>query len=186
MNRPRSLMCLALVVFATLMSDLAASTWHHPLYLDGGRWWSKRVAVRVTNGSDGDLAGFPVQLVIGSESGQLPLAGERVESVRVCEEDGTELLFAAYRPEGDLIERGPLLPGGHLVLPVQCAAHGTAQFLVYFDNPSAGAVPDFLPTRARLINGDVESGTGDRPDGWKHDRSDDQRRATWSTENREF
>jgi hypothetical protein len=53
---------------------------------------------------------------------------------------------------------------------------------VYFDNPSAGELPDFLADHSALANGDVESGTGSSPAGWKHDEPDTAHRTTWTDE----
>ncbi len=182
MPRRRCTTGFILLLLATLVSDLAAGSWHRPLYLDGGRWWAKRIAVRVLNDGDTDLAGFPVELIVGPDSGQLQLEGEPVELLRVCTDGGAEVLFAAYDPNGGLIEQGPLPAGSRLVIPAECSRQSTAQYYVYFDNPSAGCVPDFFPTRAHVVNGDVELGADDTPSGWTHDPPDSQHRATWSTE----
>lgn len=169
------------VLSAALASDVTAGTWHHPLYLDGGRWWAKRIAVRIFNDSDTGLAGFPVELSIGPESGQLQLVAQPVESLRVCTEGGTEVLFATYGTDGGRIERGRLPEGGRLVIPAECPRQSATQYYIYFDNPSAGCVPDSLLRRAHLINGDVEFGAEDTPTGWTHDRPDSQDRVSLGT-----
>jgi hypothetical protein len=173
---------LLVLLFAALASDLATGAWHHPLYLDGGRWWGQRIAVRVVNDSDRDLAGFPVEFAVGEETGQLKLKGQPVESVRVCTECGAEVLFAAYGFDGGRLERGRLPEGSRLVIPVECPQRSSTAYYIYFDNPSAGCVPDFLQQRSHLINGDLEFGTEGTPAGWTHDHPDSQHRATWTTD----
>ncbi len=176
---------LSVAAVCVLLSSAAAAaeaSWHHPLYLDGTGWWHKRVAVKVTNDGSAELAGFPVQVVVGSASGQIPLAGQRAESLRVCDARGTEMLFVLRDAGGDVVEQGPIPDGSTLVIPVECPPQTTAVYYVYFDNPLAGRVPDMLSARAGLTNGDVELGEGDTPAGWRHDPADEQHRASWSTE----
>ena len=69
-------------IAAMLTAEIAAAEpqWHHPLYLDGGRWWNQRISVSVANESESDLAGFPVEIAEGSEAGQANLVGQPVES----------------------------------------------------------------------------------------------------------
>ena len=53
----------------------------------------------------------------------------------------------------------------------------------YFDNPSAGELPDFLESaRPGLANGGLERGAGSTPSGWVHDESDAHHRTSWVTE----
>jgi hypothetical protein len=160
----------------------ATAAWHHPLYLDGGGWWRQRIEVQVSNDRDIALVGHPIELPVGEGPGQLALVGQRAESVRVCSAQGTELLFALYGPDGAALPYGPIPAAGRLVIPIDCDPQAKAVCEVYFDNPDAGQVPDFLAARAGLVNGDVEEGQGDAPWGWMHDRADDQHRASWSDE----
>ncbi len=179
---PPTLALLPLLLLIPLTATAGEAAWHHPLYLDGGDFWHARIAVTVH--SDGEIAakGEPVAIPVGAAPGEAALAGKRAEAVRVCDAHGTELLFALTAPDGTAITRGPIPAGSTLVLPVQCPAKGTAVSYVYFDNPRAGEVPDFLPARHKLVNGDVERGEGDIPAGWRHDDADDTHRATWSAE----
>ena len=181
MIRPR--WCLPSVAMLLLCtSSYAADRWHHPLCLDGGGWWQKRIAVRIANEGPAALSGLPVTLSVGTRPGDLPLAGQRAESLRVCDARGTEMLFAVYGPDGAAVPEGALRAGSTLVIPVECPPQAAAVYYVYCDNPRAGRVPDFLAARGGLHNGDVELGSGDTPDGWRHDPADDQHRASWSSE----
>lgn len=171
-------------IAAMLTAEIAAAElqWHHPLYLDGGRWWNQRISVSVANESESDLAGFPVEIAAGSEAGQANLVGQPVESLRVCDADGTEMLFAVSSPSGQELFSGTVESGSALVLPVECKAGSATAYYIYFDNPAAGHVPEQLPMRARLLNGDLEQGDDAVPVGWIHDGGDQQHRALWSDE----
>lgn len=133
-----------------------AAPWHHPLYLDGSGWWRQRIPVQITNDGSQPWSGFPVACVVGTGVNQLPLTGQRAEAVRVCDARGTELLFVLRDSRGNAVERGPIPEGGTLLIPVECPPAATAVYYVYSDNPRAGQVPDLLPARAGLINGDME------------------------------
>lgn len=174
---------LCVLLLSTVNSQNFASDWHHPLYLDGGQWWQARIPIHVQNKTDVALAGRPVVIAIGDGAGQAALADQRAEAIRVCDAQGVEMLFAVYGPHGDRIDEGPIPDDGTLVIPVECPANGKAVYYVYFNNPAAGRLPDFLGSRPGLSNGDVEAGDGDTPAGWRHDRADAQHRASWSTEN---
>ncbi len=174
----------AVVAWLLLTSAAVAAEapWHHPLDLDGTGWWHKRVAVKVANDGPAELAGFPAPIVVGSAGGQVPLAGQRAESLRVCDARGTEMLFVLRDAGGAAVEQGPIPDASTLVIPVECPPRATSVYYVYFDNPRAGRLPDMLTARVGLANGDVELGEGDTPAGWQHDQADDQHRASWSTE----
>jgi hypothetical protein len=198
---------LALVAFA---AAAAAAEWHHPLYLDGGGTWRARIAVTVTNDGPRPVAGEPVGLRVGTggEKGtgsvaptapvprtsaaatvpvpfspEADLVGAQAQSVRVCNAAGVEMLFGLTAADGTAIDSGPIPAGATLVIPAECPARGKAVYYVYFDNPAAGLVPDFLSARLGAANGDVEQGDGPAPAGWHHDQPDAQHRASWTTEN---
>jgi len=170
--------------FAALMAvaPAVAAPWHHPLYLDGGDCWRARIKLVVHNRKDLDVAGEPVAVRIGTAPGEADLAGAAAEAIRLVDAQGTEMLFALSGPAGERITAGPIPAGGTLVIPAECPARATADYYVYFDNPAAGQVPDFLSARLELVNGDVEAGDGPAPAGWRHDRPDATHRASWSTE----
>jgi hypothetical protein len=172
-----------ILLLATCLAGWALpADWHHPLYLDGGGFWHARLPVVMHNQGELAAEGEPVAIAVGTGPGEADLAGKSAEAIRVVNERGAELLFGLYAPDGAAVTRGPIPASSTLVLPAECPARGTATAYVYFDNPSAEEVPDFLSVRMGLVNGDVESGTGDTPAGWKDDAPDDTHHATWSTD----
>ncbi|MFH1268093.1 MAG: hypothetical protein ABIK89_20435, partial [Planctomycetota bacterium] len=160
----------------------AAAPWHHPLYLDGGGFWHGRIPVVLHNEGDLPVQGEPGAIAIGSGPGEAALEGGAAEALRVSNEQGVEMLFGLADPGGTPIVQGPIPVGSTLVVPAECAVKGTAVYYVYFDNPSAGRVPDFLSAQMGLVNGDCELGDAAAPNGWRHDQPDDQHRASWTSE----
>jgi len=167
-----------------LLCALPASSqaWHHPLYLGNDGYWRQRVRVDLTNNGDQAAAGVPVAVAIGAAEGQGDLVGAMAEAVRVVDASGTEMLFAICGPDGHMITRGALPAGGTLILPAECAAHSTATYCIYFDNPAAWAVPAFLESWVGVRNGGMETGAGGAPHGWAHDPGDFQHQASWTME----
>ena len=137
----------------------------------------------VHNDGDCELLGRPVGVKVGAGHGTAVLSGAAAEAVRVCNEQGVEMLFDVVGPDGESVVVGPIQEGSSIVIPAECPPKSTAVYYVYFDNPSAGQVPDFLEARFRLTNGDMERGNGLEPTGWKHDTGAQQHHASWSTEN---
>jgi Domain of unknown function (DUF4091) len=131
---------LAILALALVGNSPAAVVpWHHPLALGNDGYWPQRVAVTLTNDSGQSLAGERHGIVVPA------LAGARAESVRVCRGDGVELLFD-LRDHGGVKKRtGAMRADDTLVIPVECAAKGSATVFVYWGNDAAWAVPDFLP-----------------------------------------
>ncbi len=141
-----------------LAVSCAAVEWHHPLSRDGGGIWQRRIPITVTNPTDRAIKGAPVRIAYGT--GGVPLAGMAAESLRVCDSRGQELLFALTDSQALPVSRGPIPSAGLLAIPVECAARQSASLFVYFDNPSAGELPDFLPDRSALANGDLKAVAG--------------------------
>ncbi len=171
------------LVLSCLTGPAGGTEWHHPLYLDGGGFWRARIPITVHNGRDTAIEGEPIAVTVGPGPGEAALQGAGAEAVRVCNRQGVEMLFALVAPDGRAITRGPIPGRSKLLVPVECAPKSTEVYYVYFDNLSAGEVPDFLSARLGLINGDVELGDGLAPAGWNHDAPDDTHRATWTSEN---
>ena len=130
-------------------------------------WWQGRIRIAVADQTPRAAEGRPALVRIGNAPGEADLAGQRTEAIRLCNEQGAEMLFAVYGPHEDLIVRGPIPAGSTLVFPVEGKEHQSAIYYVYFDNPDAGEVPDFFTARPSLLNGDMEQGDG-KPDSGKH------------------
>jgi len=182
MNRLAKRITPILLLVAASAASAVGAEWHHPLYLDGGGLWHSRVPVVVHNRGDVPVEGEPVAIAIGSAPGEAALEGKAAEAIRVSNEQGVEMLFNVTAPDGTSVASGPIPAGSTLVLPVECGPNTTAVYYVYFDNPSAGQVPDFLSARMGLANGDVELGEGASPSAWSHDTPDGEHQASWSTE----
>ncbi len=179
--------CLAVCLMLCTVA-LTAAEWQYSLYRAGGGWWRGRIRIAVANKTPRAVDGRPAVVRIGGAAGEADLAGQRAEAVRLCNEQGIEMLFAIYGPHENPIVRGPIPGGSTLVFPVECKKQQSAVYYVYFDNPDAGEVPDFLTARPSLVNGDVEQGdspadSGDAPAGWTHDSPNAHHRASWTTEN---
>lgn len=172
---------IALLILLVPLSA-GAAPWHDGLYLANGGYWRQRIRVEIHNEMDRAAAGDPVSLPVGSAPGAAALAGASAEAVRVCNATGEELLFAITAPSGEAVTQGPIPEGSTLTIPTECPAGGTATCYVYFDNPSAWAVPDFLATTLGVRNGGMEEGSGKAPAGWAHDPADALRRCSWVTE----
>lgn len=158
-----------------------ADGWHHPLYVGGGGNWHQRIGVTVSNQGSRSYSGRPVSLRIGSGPGAVDLAGADARAVRVVNGEGVEVLFSLLGPDGEPHRDGTILPDSSLAIPVECPPYGVALYWIYFDNPSAWLVPDFLRPPG-LLNGGMEEGSGDAPTWWVHDGGDPAHRATWVEE----
>lgn len=161
-------------------ASCTGADWHHSLCQDGGGIWRRRMPVTISNPTDHALRGYPVSLAIGKNARRLN--GVAAESIRVCDPRGQEMLFAIVDAQEMLVTRGPIPNIGSLIIPAECEPRKSATYYVYFENPSAGELADFLEARTGLINGDLESGHGQAPSGWKHDEPDSAHRSEWSTD----
>jgi len=118
--------------------------WHHPLYLARDGYWRGRVAVTIANHTGRDVAGDPVALAVGKAQGQADLVGARAEAIRVVTAGGTELLYGLTDAAGRPVRGGPVPEASVLTLPVEAAAGASVTYYIYFDNPTAWGVPDYL------------------------------------------
>ena len=141
--RCSALFCVALLLFSP-SSPGVATEWSHPLDLAGGGWWRQRIRVTVHNQSDALLAGAPVEVPLGKAEGKADVVGTSAEAIRVCNPQGDEVLFRLIDSDGEPVESGPIPEGSRLVIPVEVKPKSTATHYLYFDNPAAGHVPDFL------------------------------------------
>ena len=156
--------------------------WHHPLYLGGGHYWRQRIPLVIDNRTTRAVNGEPMTVTIGGGPGEAALVGARAQSVRVCTQQGVELLFGLSGPDGLPIRQGPIPAASLLTIPVVCPPGQKTTYYAYFNNPAAGEVPDDLPDRPYLVNGDVEQGQGSHPAGWFPDAGDEHHQVSWSTD----
>jgi hypothetical protein len=171
---------LALLVSSALPAGAAPPVgWHHSLYVGGGGYWQRRARVEIVNRGAADVHGAPVAVRIGNRSGELALAGAEARAIRVCDEDGAELLYGLTGPDGAALLSRPVPESSTLILPADCPAGGRSTCYVYFDNPKAWAVPDYLSASVGVRNGGMETGSGTAPDEWQHDPNDPQHRTYW-------
>jgi len=152
-NRPGpffAVLLVAVLLSARGAGRAEAATWHHPFYLPGGGYWRARVPVTVHNDTDRELAGTAVEV------GAASLAGTPAGAVRVCDAKGTEMLFALADAQGERLTSGPIPEEARLTIPVECPARASVVYYVYFDNPAAGEVPEFLePLTPGLVRAEV-------------------------------
>ena len=187
MNRFRLRHGLAVCFMLASVASIAAE-WQPSLYLAGGGWWRGRIRIVISNAAPRAAEGQPAVVRIGSAGGEANLTGQRAEAIRLCNEQGVEMLFAIHGPNKDLVTGGPIPAGSTLVVPAECGAHQSAVYYVYFDNPDAGEVPDFFTAKPGALNGDMEQGQWSAdpdavPTEWVHDPADAQHRASWTSEN---
>ena len=168
--------CLAA---AALIAPLAFSenvAWRDDLYLGRGEFWQRRVPITVTNPTDEACEGQPVALQVGRD---LPIAGARVEELRLVDETGGGLLFSVWGDER--IENGPVPEGAEVSIPVSLPAKGSATYWLYWDNPSAWGYADFFKERASPdLNGGFEKGNA-TAFGWNPSAADASHRLAIDT-----
>jgi hypothetical protein len=171
-----------IVIFILILTSSAlSSSWHHPLYVGGGGYWKARIPVQILNHTDKAMAGTPISLTIGTDRGELEMAGESALSVRVCDESGSEYLFDIVRGDGSSARDGVIEAGDRLVIPAECSANSSKTYYVYFNNLQAWPVPDFFEASPGIRNSSMESGEG-QPSGWALDEGDEQHRVSYVAE----
>ena len=129
------------LVFALPMSaaDLPVP-WHHPLCLANHGYWPLRLPVVTTNESAPAVAGEPA--IVPATA----LAGQRVDSLRVCQADGVELLFDVIDATNSAKHRGNLATDDRILVLVPGGAESSTAFLIYSGNDAALPVMDWLGT----------------------------------------
>ena len=171
--------------FGIVVCGLAACTlmaaeqrWRDDLWLGRGGYWRARVGVTVENTSDEAWEGRSVSVPLA----KLPLAGARVEEVRLVDARGVQLEFGVWSGHSEFVTEGPVPADGMFVIPVVCDAHASADFCIYYDNPAAWGLADFWKERpAKLLNGSFEAIGKDCPEGWRLCIPDAQHRLSVDT-----
>ena len=158
----RRLVCILTVAALAASAWAAEQRWRDDLWLGRGGFWRARVGVTVENTSDEAWEGRSVSVPLA----KLPLAGARVEELRLVDARGVQLEYGVWDGRSARVAEGPVPPDGTFVIPVVCAAHGTAGFQIYYDNPSAWGLADFWTERpvAPLPEPKVAVGAAERLD----------------------
>ncbi|HUT36264.1 MAG TPA: glycoside hydrolase domain-containing protein [Planctomycetota bacterium] len=173
-----TLLALGLAVGA---AEAATAPWRHELSYSGGGVWRCRVPVTVRNDSGADVSGRPADVKVGTGAGDLPLVGQAIAALRVCDDQGRELLYDLIGADGLPKRTGALAIGDRLVFGVECKSGGTATCYVYADDPQAWLVADWLGAAAPFANGGFEEGA-DAPARWEQAEADDQHRLAWAAD----
>ncbi len=174
---------LCVVLFCIAISHFlnAGESWQNDLYIGGGDYWRQRIKLVFTNSSSVQFNGEPVQLTVGNSKGEISIVNQKAESIRVADENGNEYLWAIYHDS--LVKKGVINSGAKMIVPVTVPTFSAATFFIYFDNPSALAVPDFYSVSTSILNGDLEQEINKAPAFWQHDKSDDSHKVYYNQEN---
>ncbi len=149
----RTSVCLSVTVLIVVATARAQSGWHMELWGANGGYWSLRVPVAVRNLSNNDLSGYVLSLRVGNMPGELPLAGQPPDRLRVCHSAGGEYLYEVVPTRGGQ----PLRAGDSICFAVDVPAGREETFYFYAGNPVA--LPDDLTAlRASLRNGTFNEG----------------------------
>lgn len=140
------------------------------LWLGRGGTWNAHVPVTVANPSDVEWKGRTVAIPVGTVAGQLPLAGVRIEELRLVDVRGVQLEYGVWSADkGRLLTTGAVPEHALFTIPVCASAHGKADYKIYFDNPRAWGLADFWKQRPfGLVNGGFERVDANGvPSGWR-------------------
>ena len=174
----RSVCVVVCALAACACVAAAEQRWRDDLWLGRGGYWRARVGVTVENTSDEAWEGRSVSVPLA----KLPLAGAHVEAIRLVDARGVQLEYGVWDGQSTFVTEGPVPSDGTFVIPVVCGAHGTAEFQIYYDNPSAWGLADFWKERpVQLLNGSFEKGTAECPEGWQKYAFDAQHRLSVDT-----
>jgi len=159
-------------------TTFAADPWPADLFNAGTYLWTARAPITLRNEGAGPLRGFPTTIA-AKDAG---LVGQSADAVRVADAAGVEMLFDLRDANGRRLEDGRIPDGAKLTVPLTADAGATQQLYVYFNNPTAYAVPDFLNGLDSAANGGFEDGNGARPEAWTYDSVDETYQLAWVSE----
>ncbi len=152
------------ILLAIMALEMVAAPWHYPQYLDHNIPHRQRRAVVITNkgnaASDGEMMFISVK--------DLGLAGTPSKDIRVVDDNGMELMYAVH-PEGNTLSEN-----GSVVVPVKADAGQTVTLWIYWDNPSAWALPDMLRAPLKTFSDSFEDGDEIAPPGWRSAMTDEK------------
>jgi len=153
------------VALLSLFSN--ATPWNYDLWLGRGGLWESRCGITVDNPTETKYEGKTISVKVGSNPGEVPLAGVHRASLRVVNNANIQLLYNVWHSDLSAPLQSDTIPeGAVLTLPLVCDAHCSTGFTIYFNNPSAWSLADFLSERPDTpLNGDFELGE-EMPLGW--------------------
>jgi len=122
--------------------------WHMELAYDGGGYWRERVLVEVENLSSTETLGALIALQVGEAPRALPIAGQDVTALRVCDELGRELKYDLRDAQNAPRRKGKIEAGDGLSFRADLRARQQTRLFVYVDNPRAWPVAEFLDAPA--------------------------------------
>jgi len=152
-----------LSIVVTLATLTAGPPWPETLYVCSEPH-RLRVPITITAPEGQALNGTPVAVPVGDPPTGVPIVGQPLSALRVCDESGQELLWALTARDGSAETTGLIEDGGILYVPAVCPAGGSATVYVYADSPGAWPVPDMLPIG--FANSGFEDGAIESPAAW--------------------
>ena len=126
--------CIVVCALAACTLMAAEQRWRDDLWLGRGGYWRARVGVTVENTSDEAWEGRSVSVPLA----KLPLAGARVEEIRLVDARGVQLEFGVWSDHSEFVTEGAVPADGMFVIPVVCDAHASADFCIYYDKKFRG------------------------------------------------
>ncbi len=153
---------LALLLFMSLaLSPRSQSDWHTDLWGANGGYWRLGVPVVVRNPSSTDIHGYVLSLRVGKGAGELPLAQQPPDCLRICSSSGTEYLYEVV----SLRQKSWLGDGDEIRFAVDVPAGQEETVYIYAGNPVALA-DEPATLRTSLRNGGFEERNGSNPRYW--------------------
>lgn len=152
-NRVFCLLIIIIIIVSLpscIKSQQEKSQWHHPLYMSNNDYWRERIPVNILNKTHKEILGDIVEIQVGQNSGQAQLEGVMAEAIRVTTESGDELMYRISDADGKLIEKGPIPERSKIFIPVECSPDSNTTNYIYFENPSAWPIGDYLKTNLKV------------------------------------
>ena len=135
-------------IFLAACAAMCACAEVPDLWLGRGGYWRKSSALCVFNGTTNAWEGMPVSVKIGGGENELPVAGVRIEELRLVDAKGVELEYGVWSADGKtFLTEGPAPAGGEIVVPATCAGGSVASMRFYWGNPQAWGLADFWKKR---------------------------------------
>ena len=177
LTRRLSLLLALSLAFAAVA---ASPAWPARLFIDGGGRWTGRVPLHIANIGATDLHGRTRPLAIAEGS---PLIGEIAGTLRVVDDQGTQLKFRVVNAQGETLQEQAVTAGCLLYVPVSVKASGETTYYIYIGNRKAWFSPDLLPAPRQVRNPGFEELEKGLPKHWYAEMLDSDHRLSVSEEN---